>query len=260
MSPDSIPQLSLGSAALVIFALCAGFVVLRGMTRMIIGTLILGLSAWAGFLVWQLAPGLAVDWTGKSTPWITTGLPAAAFVTAFFVLRKISQLLTSPFGGPGPPRPPRSAFGLTFRLLLAIIPAALIWLIGAAIVHHRGSIDEVRAISEKSADAEETLSQRLKAALEATFPAAWLEKLDPLADPSRLALAKLITAQQSDTLLAPAIDPATGQPIPRAIIVDDPELQNLAREGNFGTLLRHPLLTKALQDPKVQKLIEDFKR
>ncbi|MEX1048554.1 MAG: hypothetical protein WED15_03435 [Akkermansiaceae bacterium] len=257
MSPDSIPQLSLGTAALAIFALCAGFVLLRGMTRMIIGTLVLGLSAWAGFLVWQLAPGLAVDLTGKSTQWITTGLPAAASVAVFFLLRKMSQLIASPFGAPSPSRPPRSAFGVAFRLLLAIIPTALIWLIGAAVVHHRGSIDEVRAASEKSENPQETFSQRVKSALDATFPPAWIEKLDPHAAPSRLALAKLITAQ-SDTPPAPAIDPGTGRPIPRAIIVDDPELQNLAREGNFGTLLRHPLLTKALEDPKIQALLKDL--
>jgi hypothetical protein len=40
--------------------------------------------------------------------------------------------------------------------------------------------------------------------------------------------------------------------------VDDPELQKLARQGKFGTLLRHPLLTKALEDPKLQALLKDL--
>ena len=41
-----------------------------------------------------------------------------------------------------------------------------------------------------------------------------------------------------------ATDPATGKPIPRAIVVDDPELTGLARKGRYGDLLRHPVLTK----------------
>ena len=81
--------------------------------------------------------------------------------------------------------------------------------------------------------------------------------LDPVAEPSRLALAKLITAQ-ADSPLNPVINPQTGKPIPRAIIVNDPELQNLARDGNYGTLLRHPLLTKALADPQVKKILKDL--
>ena len=54
------------------------------------------------------------------------------------------------------------------------------------------------------------------------------------------------------------MNPRTGEPIPRAIIVDEPVLQKLAREGKFDTLLRHPLLTKALADPKIQKLLHDL--
>jgi hypothetical protein len=51
------------------------------------------------------------------------------------------------------------------------------------------------------------------------------------------------------------IDPETGLPYPRAIIVDDPELADLAREGRFSTILRHPLLSEALKDPLVRKAL-----
>jgi hypothetical protein len=261
VSPDSIPQLSLGTAALIIFAACAGFLALRGMTRMIIGTLVLGLSAWLGFRIWQMAPGLSVDWTGKSTAWITTGLPIFAFIVSFFLIRKIIKTLVRPFSSAVDPPKPRSFAATAFRLLLAMIPTAILCLIGATLLHHNGSIAEVRAFSEKSPDPGETapagFSQRLKSAVEAAIPASWLHSLDPLADPSRVNLAKLITAQ-SDSPLTPVIHPQTGQPIPRAIVVNDPELQNLARQGNFGTLLRHPLLTQALADPTVKKLLQDL--
>lgn len=261
MSPDSIPQFSLGTAVLIIFAVCAGFVLLRGMTRMFVGTVVLGLSAWLGFQVWQQAPALAFDWTGKSLPWLTTTLPVAAFLGSFVILRKIATVIARPFGKTPAESPPNSLARLAFRLAFALIPTALICLIGATFIHHTGSVAEIRAYSDKATGMSETkpdgFSQQLKKSVEATIPESWLTRLDPLTQPSRLNLAKLIAAQ-SEAPLEPAIDPQTGKPIPRAIIVDDPQLQNLAREGKFGTLLRHPLLTKSLADPKVKKLLKDL--
>jgi hypothetical protein len=264
MSPDSIPQISLGTAALVIFAVCAGYVMLRGMTRMIVGTVVLALSAWIGFTVWQKAPALSFEWFGKSIGLVTTGVPAMAFVLSFVVIRWFAKAVARPFGKtpqPGP-KPGSRIIKLAFRLLLALIPTSLICLIGATFIHHTGSIAEIRAFAEESlgisGPTPAKYSQNLKNSVEHALPETWLRFLDPLADPARLTLAKLITAH-SDSPLEPVIDPATGQPIPRAIIVDDPELQNLAREGKFGTLLRHPLLTEALQDPRIQALLKDLR-
>ena len=262
VSPDSIPSLSLGTAALLIFAVCAGFVLLRGMTRMIIGTVILGLSTWIGFQVWQQAPSLSIDWTGKSLPWITTGAPVTAFLIAFFLLRKIVKMIAKPFGKSSEATTPRSLAMKVIMLLFALIPTSLIWLTGIALVHHQGSVAEVRSYSGTSRGIKETptdsFAERLKSTIESALPTAWITVLDPLTQPSRIALAKLITARSASPL-KPVIDPRTGKPIPRAIIVDDPELQSLAREGKFSTLLRHPLLTKALADPKIQKLLHDLK-
>lgn len=262
MSPDSIPQISLGTAAILIFALCTGFVVLRGLTRMIVGTLVLAASAWAGFEIWKMAPALSVQWTGASRPWLTTGLPVAAFLSSFLVLGKITNAIINPFRGKSGPSRPRSLSGTAVRLIFALFPTSLIWVIGAAIVHHSGAIAEIQNFSDHKNPATKDSGSagfitRLKPAIESALPASWLARLDPLTQPSRVSLAKLIAAQ-SDPKFKPVIDPKTGKPIPRAIIVDDPELQNLAREGKFGTLLRHPLLTKALADPKIQKLLHDL--
>ena len=263
MPPDSIPQISLGTAALVIFAVCAGFVMLRGMTRMLVGTVVLALSAWIGFEVWQKAPAVSFEWFGKSVGLITTGMPLAAFLASFFLIRKLAKAVASPFGRkPVEEKPSTSpVIKLAVRLLLALIPTSLICLIGATFIHHTGSIAEIRAFAEKSLGISETTpakySHNLKQSVEHALPESWLRFLDPLADPDRLTLAKVVTAH-SDSPLEPVIDPATGQPIPRAIVVDDPELQNLAREGKFGTLLRHPLLTKALEDPQIRQLIKDL--
>lgn len=263
MPTDSIPQLSLGTAALIIFLVCAGFVMLRGMTRMIVGTVVLALSAWSGFLVWQKAPTLSISLFGKSMGLVTTGLPILVFLVSFIVIRKFAKAIASPFGqSPEAEKKTGSpVIKLAFRLLLALIPTSLIWLIGATVIHHAGSIAEVRAFSEKTLGIDQASSasfvQQLKSSVEAALPESWLKTLDPLGGSERLTLAKLVAAQ-SESKLTPVIDPKTGKPIPRAKIVDDPELQNLAREGKFGTLLRHPRLTQALNDPKVQALLKDL--
>jgi len=243
-------------AALVIFAICAGFVVVRGLTRMIVGTVILAASAFAAFHVWQLAPELAMKSLGKSPPWFINGLPIAAFLGSLFGLRFLVKAVLSPFmRGSGEAKPP-TLVGTVFHFIAALVPTALLTLLGVAIVHHAGSVADIRdpeAGFPKSA----TLSQQLKTTISQFIPEPWMKSLDPLTDPARLALAKLI-ASQAEKPLQPTIDPHTGKPIPRAILVDQPELETLARSGDFGALLRHPLLTEALNDPKVQKFLKDL--
>ncbi|MEI6175713.1 MAG: hypothetical protein WCS43_02375 [Verrucomicrobiota bacterium] len=263
LSPTAIPQISLGTAVLIVFLICAGFVMLRGITRMIVGSVVLALSAWLAFLVWQKAPALSVEWFGKSIGFVTTGLPIVTFLASFLLIRKIIKLITSPFERTADEEKKSSnPFSrLVFRLFLALIPTSIICLIAAALVHHSGSIAEVRDFSEKTDSAHGSApakkSQSLKSSIEAVLPATWIEALDPLANPMRITLAKVI-ASQSEFPVQPVIDPRTGKPIPRAILVDDPELQNLAREGKYGTLLRHPLLTKALADPDTQAFLKNL--
>lgn len=170
MSPDSIPHLSLGTAVLVIFLVCATFVLLCGLTRMLVATLVLAASSWVAFEVWQIAPAFSVEWFGKSSGFITTGLPIAAFVSSFFLIRKIAKFFSRPFGnssenGSSPATIPRIAF----RLLLALIPTSLLCLIAATLIHHTGSIAEVRSSSKQSpkpaSSSPAPLIQKLKALL-----------------------------------------------------------------------------------------------
>jgi len=255
--PESLPQISLGTAALVIFILCFGFIFLRGIVRMLFGVAILGGSLWVGFLVWQKTPEWMVMLMGKPVDWVSIALPATAFVGTFVIARIVINFFLKPFkpssdGG-------RTPGGILFRLILTIIPTGFLWLIGATLVHHFGSIAEI----EKSADGKSKSKSdpglldrfsELKEAIAAIVPADWLKKLDPLSDPSHVSLARLIVAQP-DPKLPPVIDPDTGRPYPRAIIVDEPELQNLASDGRISTLIRHPLFQKALNDPKVREAL-----
>ena len=260
MSFDFLSHPNLATGALLIFALCALFVLLRGIARMLLGTVVLGASACLAFWVWQQAPAWSIKLMEKPNEFVTTGAPIVAFIMAMWIIRSLLKLLASPFVRPGNEAP--SAFtNVPIRLFFAVFAAAGLWLIGATWVHHAGSLAEIRGFVEKNADSSKTSAYllRMKSSVEAVLPKDWLKRLDPLTEPARVALAKLIAAE-STTAAPVVIDASTGKPYPRAVVVDDAALQGLARQKDYSTLLRHPNLTRALDDPKVKRALNDNKK
>ena len=251
-------SISLTTIVLAIFVVCAGFVLLRGMLRIMLGCLVLGTSAWVALRLWQLAPDLVKACCGTHLQRLASVIPVAAFIITFLIGRILVKFFTSPFQSSAGERPPLTLSRLLGAALFTLVPTCLVVTILAILIYHAGSVVEIRQTAGTSAPSRSAnVIQDLKASVEKSIPPAWLKLFDPLADPSRLALAKIIT-QQSQPQRTPVINPKTGKPIPRAIIVNDPELQNLARDGKFATLLRSPLLTKALNDPKVQAFLNNF--
>jgi hypothetical protein len=251
MPLDSFPQINLGTAVLIIFALCAGFVLLRGMVRMVVGTLVIGGSATLAWWVWSNSPLWLFETTGKAPTWAAPTLAGLTFLAAWWLLAKAVRFFVRP-GGSGKPTTFVGALG---RMVFALVPTSLLGLVSAVFFHHNES-SESRA-QRSASSPPPPLMTRLSESLESAIPKPWLEQLNPLANQTRVDLAQAITAQ-AQTPRAPVIDPSTGKPVPRAVVVNDPELQTLAREGKFSKLLRHPNLTKALADPKIQKRIQDI--
>lgn len=253
---DALPEISLGTAALIIFGICAGYMLIRGIARTIVNTACLTLSAWVGFRVWQQAPSLAIDWFGKPSELVATGLPVAAFLGAYLVLRKIVGFFRAPLPRPAEEVVPRSGGQLVFRLLITLVPTALLCLIAATFIHHASSVAEIRDSAEAGSPvpADPGIAGRLKHSLSVAVPEKLMDWLDPLTTEPRLHLAKMI-ASSPNKPLEPVINPETGRPYPRAIIVDDPELLDLAQKGRFSTLLRHPLLSEALKDPLIRQAL-----
>ncbi|MGJ8632580.1 MAG: hypothetical protein ACSHX7_01565 [Luteolibacter sp.] len=245
---DALPEISLGTAALIIFGICAGYIFVRGLLRTFLSTAFLLISAWVGFRVWQHSPAIAFDLTGKNSNLITTGLPVIAAILTFFILRKITKLIRTPVPDNDEESAPRRPGRFLFRLVAAIIPAILISLTIATFIRHGSAVAEIRNSIETSETP--SLATRLNNSISAAIPEWLMEKLDPVATAPRLQLAKWIVSNGN---LEPVINPETGKPYPRAIIVDDPELKTLATEGQFSTLLRHPMITEALKDPSVRK-------
>ncbi len=252
---DALPEISLGTAAVIIFGFCAVCMFLRGIARTIVNAAYITFSAWIGFRVWQQAPSLAIDWFGKPSELVATGLPLAAFLATLLVLRKVIRFFRAPVPRSGEEVVPRSGGQLVFRLFITLIPAALLCLIAATFVHHASSVAEIRdsAAAGRAVPSDPNAAGRLKHSLTAAIPKKLMDWLDPLATEPRLRLAKMIAA--SSEPLEAVINPETGKPYPRAIIVDDPELLDLAREGRFSTLLRHPLLSEALKDPLIRQAL-----
>ena len=251
-------QLNLTTIALTLFVVCAGFVLIRGIIRILLGCVVLGASAWVAWRLWQLSPELVKACVGNHLEWAATVLPIVGFLLTFIILRTIVRFLSSPFRRSPGERPPLTLGRFFGMIVFALIPTCLIGLIVIILIHHVGAVAEIRtAAGPATPPPASDVIHSLKASVEKSIPQAWLKLLDPLADPSRVTLARIIT-EQSQPHRPPEFDPITGKPIPRAIIVNDPELQNLARDGRFTTLLQSPLLTKALNDPKVQEFLKTF--
>jgi len=247
----SVPQLSLGSAALLVFIICAVLVFLRGMLRILIGSAVIAASIYAGLWAVREAPSLGIRYTGEPRAWISTALPIVVGLLTFFVLRFLIRFVVKPGGE-------KRTLGSRFAgVFLALIPAALLCLAGALLVHHFGSVAELRTYAERSAGEGQSkaasFTRDLKKSLEKTIPSSWLAFLDPATEHARLALAKLIARQENASAKA---EPPKEEPILRAIVVDEKELRALAREKRYGTLLQHPKIDKALADPRVKKALD----
>jgi hypothetical protein len=255
---EALSQISLGAATLLIFAVFAVYMLIRGLLRTITHLSILAISLWIGFLTWQEAPSLAIQWTNQTSPFITTGLPILTFILTFILIRKIFRFFFTPISTQSETddsdHPPTRS--LTGKLLVTFIFTSVLCLIAAGVIHHITSITEIREYAKNGGIENDIpgFSSRLKKSLTSSIPDSLMDKLDPLGSQPRVQLAKMI-AESSEKPSHSAIDPQTGKPISRVLIVDNPELISLAKKGRFSTLLRHPMLTKALNDPLVKKAL-----
>ncbi len=259
----ALPQISLGTAALLIFALFLTYVLLRGIARLMVGTAMLAASALLAYVNWLKAPEISIAVFNKSVGVITTGLPIAVFVGSFIILRIALRWVANPFGSDKkqPAKDPRGLSKLRILSLLgfALIPTLMVLMIIAGILHHTASVHDLRQEIDPEGNPNPSYAQQLKSSVEAVLPENLINLIDPYARQSRINLAKLVSRQQKQSSLEPVTNLDTGKVIPRAIIVEDAELERLAREQKFGALLRHPALTRALENPQVRKLVDDLK-
>lgn len=259
---ESIPQVSLGTAALLIFGACASLAVLRGLLRILLGSLVLCLSGFAAFTAWRHAPAMAGGLTGHEMPWLSVAAPALAALLTFALLRLLVRFLTRPFGKPGTEvaeKNRKSPVRWALTLLFSLIPASLLWFTGATALRNVGSVAEIRRYVDgpDAAPARSAFLAELKASIDRALPAGWFARLDPLAGEARVTLAKLIALGDGGT--PPKAIPVLEEPELRTLILHDPELRALAKAGRYADILRDPRLDHVIANPDLRKLLEGLR-
>lgn len=255
---QSIPQISLGTAALLIFGACASLAVLRGLLRILLGSLVLCASGFAGFFAWRHAPAMASGFTGHEMPWLSIAAPAFAGLVTFLLLRLLMRFVSRPFGKPDAEvaeKNRKSPVRWAFTLLFSLIPATLLWFTGATALRNVGSVAEIRRYVDgpDAAPARSAFLAELKASIDHVLPANWFATLDPLADDARVTLAKLIALGGSGT--PPKAILVMEEPELRTLILHDPELRALAKAGRYADILRDPRLDHIMANADLKKLL-----
>lgn len=240
---QAIPQLSLGTAGLLIFAACALLAVLRGFLRMLTGSLVLCASGYAGYVVWRHAPGLPMV------------VPVVAGLVVFLVLRWVLRFATRPFSGGDGERSSMMRRGWT--LLFSLVPTSLLWFTGVTLVRNAGSVAEIRSfVDGEDTEARSAFLAELKGAIDRSLPVDWFKTIDPLADEARVTLAKLIALGDSDA--PPKAIPVMEEPEIRKLIEGDAKLRELARTKRYADILRDPRLDHVMADPDLRRMLADL--
>ncbi|MCH7227278.1 hypothetical protein [Haloferula sp. A504] len=255
---DSIPQISLGTAALIIFGAIASLAMLRGLLRILWGTLVLCLAGLAAFLSWKYAPAISREVLGHEVSALSWVLPLAAFVLSAVLLRLLAQGLFAPLRKPNKEvaeKNRRSPIRWAFTLLLSLIPTALLWFGGATILRHAGSVAEIRTFVESGDMPDHTaFLAELKKSIDVAVPAEWFSRLDPLADEARLNLAKLISVADYPP---PKAIPVLEETQIRELILADPDLRQLAKDGRYSEILRDPRLDRLLENDNLRQILSN---
>lgn len=258
----ALPEISLGTAAMLIFGVIVSLAMLRGLMRIILGTLLLCASTGAAFFTWQYAPTYAADALAGGPTWLPFGLPVAAFILVFLIGRFLARFLISPLKQPNQEaaeKNRRSPIRWTMTLIFSLIPTAIVCLAGATLLRHLGSVAELKSYAQ-------TLSQdpiskstvflvKLKQDIEDSIPSQWFDAVDPSTSDLRMTLAKLISTADSPP---PKAVPVLETQAIRQIILSDPQLRDLARQGRYSEILRDPRLDQMLENPDLREVLKNL--
>jgi len=257
---ERIPDLSLGTAALIIFAAIAALALLRGLLRILWAVVMLSLAALAALFAWRHAPAIGRSWFEPLPDWFSPTLTAASFVLALIALRFLGRLLAETTRQPGLPagETRRSPAHRALTLLFSLIPAALLCLTAGAVIHQAGGVAELRAFGEKVARQptpdHTAFLARLRRGLDQSLPG-WIGGEARGSDELRLRLAKLITWLDRNP---PRAIPVLEEHQIRELVLADPELRRLAREGRYGEILRDPRLDRLLENDNLREVLANL--
>jgi hypothetical protein len=252
---DTLPQIGLGTAVLLVFATIVALVVLRGVVRMMWGLAQLVLAGAAALWVWHHGPPAAVADLTASLP-LGAVSAAAAGLTLLLgqgFTRLLRALLRDPLEDAGSRRSPTR---WAVSLLLSLV-ATLIVCLGTAIgLHHFGIGAEIEAYLESresnpASPADPGLLARWRQQVESVVPARWLSPTDPATEEARLRLIKQMAAAERSTTL----DDLPGGPWLRDWLRAHPELRDQLQRGRYAEAMRDPAIDALLADPALREIL-----
>lgn len=253
--PD-LSQISLGTAGLILGGVCAIFAVLRGVFRLVVGTLSIGVSGFVAYQAWRYVPGLI----GFDFPWMSLVVPTVAGVATLIILRKILHFVAKPWGKSedDEDRKSRPLSRKALTLLLSLAPSSMLWFGGATALRNVGSVAEIRSYvegKESTGEASDFLT-KMRSAINQVLPKNWIGGADPLADDARVALAKLIARGDDKPLKA---IPVSEEDELKYLISESPELRKFAKEKRYADLLNDPRLVEILKNPQLREQLAALK-
>jgi hypothetical protein len=219
-----------------LFILCFIYWTLCGLLRMAGMCALLLTSSFASFYTWQLSPRYIAPWLSDPPTWFYATLSSFSFVAVFITLKKIITLMSRILSFQNSSEAKSNASWVT-RLILSIIPTSAFSILFAAVIHHFGTL---QSLVQNKHDAPSKLIEWSQS-IQSTLPEKWLARIDPATQSQYLNRLKTIIHASK----YPAeIDRETGKPYPRAQVVNDPELQQLARASNIYAIFQHPKFWK----------------
>ena len=243
--PVSFTTLAIG-----LFAIIAIIAFMRGVLRLIFGTVALGIGAVAAYFVYLNAPDYIDSPRGILVASIASGL--VIYIAARYL---IINVLLRPFIGD------RKGSVGKVGALVSLIPAACLVFILASGFRLTGTVMEMEQIGNNlnAADGEEMEDGWLahwRKAMDNDWLAKLLEKIDPFVEKGQAALVNLLSSNRNESY-DEETDMLVDSPAVRKL-QEDPEIRELINEGNYVELMRHPKVREALEDADLADRIKSI--
>jgi len=238
---------SFTTLALMLFAIIAGIAFVRGVLRLIFGTIALGIGAVAAYYVYLNAPDYIESPRGILIAAITSGL--VTYIAARYL---IINVLLRPFIGDK-----KGSVGKV-GALVSLIPTTVLVLVLASGFRLTGTVMEMEQLgntvtAENGEEVENGWLAHWRQAMDNDRLARFLEKVDPFVEKGRAALVNLLISGRDKDASRElvAYDKDTEKIVDSPAmkkLQSDPEIRELVESGEYVQLLQHPKVRRAVRE------------
>lgn len=242
---------------IIIFFLVIGgilFCLLRGVVKMVLFFLSIIGGAVTYYVLQKYGFNYLAFITDSPSEWMVTAIAVLGAVIVFAAFRHGLSWFSNLFSWGGKVRGAGGAGGILTTICMGLFVS---WLISVGIFYF-GSLSELRRYKELSANPEVRdeipVLANLKQLMENSIVGKYLVMFDPLSDPERLKLAKIVAymaGEENDELLM-ACEARLEQYLPSA-----KRINNLAHDKGIRTSMKKNDMGALLNDSKLTRLMSD---